>query len=197
MYGCVLFSDTECPERTRPGLSSCSAIPNSSARTPQHRVSECQRRKKAELSALTHIPLQRLALQMSLTQPNVQEIAMIRKNSRCRNARGIVRKYRDIGRAEIIVRVAPPQPRMEVAPQPRRGYVWVAGHWEWREPPASASMGSGKLGSRTPRPPLRQPTWVQRDGGWTCTQGGWRRGDADHDGVPNGQDRSPNNPNRS
>jgi hypothetical protein len=27
--------------------------------------------------------------------------------------------------------------------------------------------------------------------------GGWRRGDADHDGVPNSQDRAPNNPNRS
>ncbi len=30
-----------------------------------------------------------------------------------------------------VVRSAPPAPRVEVAPPPRAGYVWVAGHWRW------------------------------------------------------------------
>lgn len=29
------------------------------------------------------------------------------------------------------VEVAPPPPRFERAPSPRRGYVWAPGHWRW------------------------------------------------------------------
>jgi hypothetical protein len=28
--------------------------------------------------------------------------------------------------------VPPPAPRVEAVPPPRSGYVWVAGHWGWR-----------------------------------------------------------------
>ena len=99
--------------------------------------------------------------------------------------------------AEIIVRVAPPQPRMEATPHPRRGYVWVAGHWEWRNRQHQHQWVAGTWVRERHGHHYQQPTWVERDGGWSMQQGGWRRGDADHDGVPNGQDRSPNNPNRS
>ena len=35
-------------------------------------------------------------------------------------------------RVELYVGVAPPEPRVEVVPEPRRGYVWAPGFWEWR-----------------------------------------------------------------
>ena len=35
--------------------------------------------------------------------------------------------------AVVYVRVAPPEPYVEVVPEPRRGYTWVEGHWEWRD----------------------------------------------------------------
>ena len=31
--------------------------------------------------------------------------------------------------AQLIVQVAPPPPRVEVVPAPRRGMVWSPGHW--------------------------------------------------------------------
>jgi len=99
--------------------------------------------------------------------------------------------------AEIIIRVAPPPPRMEAAPQPRHGYVWVGGHWVWSNRQHKHQWVAGTWVRERHGHHYAQPTWVERDGGWTMQQGGWRRGDADHDGVPNGQDRSPNNPNRS
>ena len=97
--------------------------------------------------------------------------------------------------AEIIVRVAPPQPRVEVAPQPRRGHVWVAGHWEWKNRKHQWVQGPWVRERRGHR--YEQPQWVERDGGWAMQRGAWRRGDRDGDGVPNNQDRAPSNPNRS
>jgi hypothetical protein len=32
----------------------------------------------------------------------------------------------------IDIDVAPPAPRVEVVPEPRHGYVWAPGYWEWR-----------------------------------------------------------------
>jgi hypothetical protein len=32
----------------------------------------------------------------------------------------------------IDIDVAPPEPRIEVVPAPRVGYVWAPGYWEWR-----------------------------------------------------------------
>ena len=97
--------------------------------------------------------------------------------------------------AEIIIRVAPPQPRVEVAPQPRRGYVWVAGHWGWRNRQHHWVAGNWIRERRGYH--YNQPAWVERDGRWSMQRGAWRRGDRDRDGVPNNQDRAPNNPNRS
>lgn len=34
---------------------------------------------------------------------------------------------------DVYVNVAPPEDRVEVVPvQPRRGYAWAPGYWEWR-----------------------------------------------------------------
>jgi hypothetical protein len=35
-------------------------------------------------------------------------------------------------RTYVDIEVAPPAPREEVIPAPRRGYVWAPGYWNWR-----------------------------------------------------------------
>jgi hypothetical protein len=97
----------------------------------------------------------------------------------------------------VYVQTAPPAPRAERTPPPRRGYVWAPGHWEWRHNHHVWVRGSW----------LRErhgytytaPNWVERDGHWVMERGGWNRGrhDRDGDGVPNRLDDHPNNPNRS
>ena len=32
---------------------------------------------------------------------------------------------------DVILQVAPPEPRYEVVPAPRRGYTWAPGYWGW------------------------------------------------------------------
>jgi WXXGXW repeat (2 copies) len=32
----------------------------------------------------------------------------------------------------VNIDIAPPEPRFEVAPQPRPGYVWAPGYWDYR-----------------------------------------------------------------
>ena len=97
--------------------------------------------------------------------------------------------------AEIVVRIAPPPLRSEVTPQPRRGYVWVGGHWDWRNRQHQWVRGTWIRERRGHH--YNQPTWMERDGRWYMERGSWRRGDRDGDGVPNRQDRAPNNPNRN
>lgn len=110
--------------------------------------------------------------------------------------------------AEALVRVAPPAPRMERIPEPRRGYVWSPGHWEWRRQQHVWINGSW-LRER-PGYAYRAPAWAQRDNRWALQPGRWDRGgrdrdrdgvtnrndrDRDGDGVPNRRDARPNNPN--
>ncbi len=110
--------------------------------------------------------------------------------------------------AVIYVRVAPPEPRVEVIPEPRRNRTWVAGHWEWRNRGHVWVAGHwirDRSGHR-----YNQPAWVENNGRWSMTQGNWSRNDRDGDGIPNSrdrdrdgdgvrnsQDRAPNNPNRN
>ena len=97
--------------------------------------------------------------------------------------------------AVVYVRVAPPEPRVEVLPAPRRGYAWSAGHWEWKNRKHVWVAGSWVRERRGYR--YNQPAWAERDGRWYMTRGNWARGDNDGDGVPNGRDRAPNNPYRN
>ena len=97
--------------------------------------------------------------------------------------------------AVIYVRVAPPEPRVEVVPQPRRNYTWSAGHWEWQNRQHVWVSGKWLKDRRGYR--YNQAAWAERDGRWYMTRGAWQRGDRDGDGVPNRLDRAPNNPNRN
>lgn len=99
---------------------------------------------------------------------------------------------------------APPPPRHEATPRPRRGQVWEEGHWEWRGNRYQWVRGhwvKARAGYQ-----YRQPHWVERDGRWEYRRGGWDRDgdgianrndrDRDGDGVPNRRDSQPNNPRR-
>jgi hypothetical protein len=95
----------------------------------------------------------------------------------------------------IGINIAPPAPRVIVAPPPRAGWVWVGGFWDWRG--GRHVWVEGRWVRERPNMIYVQPTWVQREGHWELERGGWHpRGDRDHDGVPNAADNHPNNPNR-
>lgn len=100
---------------------------------------------------------------------------------------------------------APPPPRAERVPAPRRGYVWAPGHYEWRGNRYAWVRGTW-LKAR-PGYAYQAPEWRERDGRWQYRGGRWDRDgdgvpnrmdrDRDNDGVRNRDDRRPNNPNRS
>ncbi len=108
---------------------------------------------------------------------------------------------------DIYVQVAPPAPRYEPVPPPRRGYVWVPGYWDWRN--QRHVWVGGTWARERPGYHYEHSRWVERDGRWGLERGNWRRGDRDRDGipdrvdrdrdgdgVPNRVDRQPDNPRR-
>jgi hypothetical protein len=97
--------------------------------------------------------------------------------------------------AQVIVRVAPPPPRSETIPPPRRGMAWAPGYWDWNGRRYVWRTGHWVQARRGQH--YREDRWVERNGGWARERGGWRRGDRDGDGVPNRMDSRPGNPNRS
>jgi hypothetical protein len=110
--------------------------------------------------------------------------------------------------AQVTVRIAPPPPREEAAPAPRRGMVWAPGHWEWRNR-RHVWVGGHWIRERRGYA-YNSPRWVERNGRWVMEQGRWTRGDRDGDGIRNRNDRdrdgdgvrnrndaAPNNPNRN
>ena len=114
----------------------------------------------------------------------------------------------------LTVQIAPPAPRYEVVPAPRRGMVWTPGHWEWRQ--KRHVWVPGVWMKARPGYVYTQPTWQERNGRWDWRGGEWRRdnarykdgrrddryygegrrNDRDGDGVPNRYDNKPGNPNR-
>lgn len=105
------------------------------------------------------------------------------------------------------VQVAPPPPRVEVVPAPRRGQVWVPGYWDWRG--HRHVWAAGHWERARPGYYYAPTQWVQVGNHWERRGGNWSRGDRDRDGVPNRYDRdrdgdgvpnrydhNPNNPNR-
>ena len=87
---------------------------------------------------------------------------------------------------------APPPPRYERVPAPRRGMVWSQGHWEWRG--HRHVWVPGTWVRVRPGHSYHQPAWEQRGNQWYYNRGGW---DRDGDGVPNRHDRRPDNPYRN
>ncbi len=94
--------------------------------------------------------------------------------------------------AEIIVRVAPPAPRAEVTPEPRRGYTWAPGYYRWNGHRHVWTAGHWERNRHGYV--YRSPTWEERNGHYVYRSHGW---DRDGDGVPNSRDSRPDNPRRS
>jgi len=149
---------------------------------------------EALLCATAYIQRNGFALQRQLLQTDCQEIAMIRKILLAAMVAASFGSIATPATAAIVVQVAPPPPRTEATPPPRRGHVWVAGHWEWRNRHHQWVTGTWIRERRGYQ--YIQPAWAERDGRWYMERGSWRRGDRDGDGVPNRQDRAPDNPNR-
>ena len=86
----------------------------------------------------------------------------------------------------------PPPLRYEVVPQPRRGHVWVPGHWQWAG--NRHVWVNGHFLRERPGYVYHQPVWVQDNGRWVYRTGNWARGgphgDRDRDGIPNRYDRN-------
>ncbi|MEO7108398.1 MAG: YXWGXW repeat-containing protein [Rhodoferax sp.] len=95
----------------------------------------------------------------------------------------------DVG---VYFNTAPPAPRYEVVPAPRRGYVWVSGFWDLRGHRHVWHAGHWERARRGYH--MEQPTWTQNGDRWELRRGHWNRGDRDGDGVPDRKDRAPNNP---
>jgi WXXGXW repeat (2 copies) len=111
---------------------------------------------------------------------------------------------------QIIVRIAPPQPRSEPVPPARPGRVWIPGYWDWRG--NRHVWVRGRWVSARRGMVWEQDRWVNRNGRWQLQRGRWVRGgrdsdgdglldredrDRDGDGVRNNRDAAPNNPNRN
>jgi hypothetical protein len=95
---------------------------------------------------------------------------------------------------DLVVKVAPPAPRVEVVPAPRVGYVWAPGYWGWRG--GHHVWIAGTWQHERKGYVYTHPAWVQRDGAWHLNRGGWARHDRDGDGIPNAVDNHPNKANR-
>ena len=98
-----------------------------------------------------------------------------------------------VANAQVYVRVAPPEPRQQVAPAPRRGYVHVPGYWNWNAQRNRHVWVQPTWVRERPGYVYNQPRWVERDGRWGLNRGAWARGDRDRDGVPNRMDRDRDN----
>jgi hypothetical protein len=71
----------------------------------------------------------------------------------------------------LVIGNAPPPPRYESVPQPRRGYVWVPGYWNW-DGHRHVWLGGRWEGERAGYQ-YRPVTWVQEREGWRMDRGGW------------------------
>ena len=92
----------------------------------------------------------------------------------------------------VTIQVAPPPPRSERVPPPRRGYVWAPGHYEWRG--GRHVWVRGYWVRARPGYAYRPPEWRQDGDRWQYNRGG---GDRVGAGVPNRSDRRPDNPKRN
>ena len=96
--------------------------------------------------------------------------------------------------AEIYIDIAPPARRYEPV-QHRVGHIWVPGAWQYNN--GKYDWNSGRLVAERKGYYYAPDRWVDHDNNkWAYQRGGWNR-DSDGDGVPDRNDRAPNNPRRN
>ena len=111
----------------------------------------------------------------------------------------------------VVVQSPPPAPIYESVPAPRQGYIWAPGHYVWDN--GRYTWRGGEWVAARPGYAWQAAHWEQRsDGSWYLVGGTWVRSDSyayddngrrewryrdrDGDGVINGEDRYPRDPNR-
>ncbi|MES2535235.1 MAG: YXWGXW repeat-containing protein [Pseudomonadota bacterium] len=75
-------------------------------------------------------------------------------------------------KVNIFVNEAPPAPRYEVVPAPRRGYVWAPGYWNWNGQRHDWKQGSwvrARAGQE-----YQRSEWYKDNDGWRLRQGSWK-----------------------
>ena len=69
--------------------------------------------------------------------------------------------------------LCPPPPRFEPVPDPRPGFFWVQGHWDWQRERHVWVNGHWELERHGYR--WLPHRWVERRGRWYLQEGGWGR----------------------
>ena len=75
--------------------------------------------------------------------------------------------------ADVYVRIAPPEPRHEVVPVVRQGWVWVPGYWNWngrRYVWVKGHRVRARHGSH-----WVEHHWIEDRGRWRMERGHWDR----------------------
>jgi WXXGXW repeat (2 copies) len=76
---------------------------------------------------------------------------------------------------QVVVRVAPPAPRVEVVPRaPSPHHVWAPGYWGWRHPVGHVWYGGHWIVAQ-PGYAWEPAHWSERGGYWHFVEGHWRR----------------------
>ena len=80
-------------------------------------------------------------------------------------------------RTQVVVGigVAPPPPRFERAPPPRRGYVWAPGYWRWNGYAHRHVWVGGSWVRVHPGRYYRPAHWVHHGRQWRFQPGYWGR----------------------
>lgn len=73
------------------------------------------------------------------------------------------------------VSVAPPPPRFERVPPPRRGYVWAPGYWRWNAHGRRHVWVTGHWVGVRRGYHYRPAHWVRVRHGWRLEEPSWRR----------------------
>lgn len=71
----------------------------------------------------------------------------------------------------IVISNAPPPPRFESVPAPRRGYVWAPGYWNWNG--SRHVWNDGQWLRERNGNQYRRAEWVQENNRRRFNQGGW------------------------
>jgi hypothetical protein len=75
--------------------------------------------------------------------------------------------------AVVDIEVAPPEPRVVVAPPPRPGFIWAPGFWEWRG--HQHVWVDGHWEHERPGYHWEAARWVPHEGHYRFEAGHWAR----------------------
>jgi hypothetical protein len=131
----------------------------------------------------------------ALRDPSVRKALLLHALIRGTTAAAFILAVTGVGNAAIIVRrsgpplpvmlsrpyvatrpvvwIAPPAPRVFVAPAPRPGWIWSPGYWRWNGG-AYVWVGGIWLAER-PGFRFAPAAWERFPGGWRFVPGGWAR----------------------